>query len=165
MTIKPQSGDNKKIRNQSIEVAVPQLRINLQKLGLTTIGGLAKASPQKVSAVTGLDIFQAVELCRSQHIRYEIRLVKSVYYFTNASDLSINKMERISTGSKGLDSLLGGGIEVGAVTQFYGDPVTGKTQLCHTFCVTLPLAYEVIYIDTEYRFRPERIQSYLYQEA
>ena len=61
MTIKPQSENNKKIRNQSIEDAVPQLSIDLQKLGLTTIGGLAKASPQKVSAVTGLDIFQAVE--------------------------------------------------------------------------------------------------------
>ena len=70
MTIKPQSGDNKKIQNHSIEVA-PQLRINLQKLGLTTIGGLAKASPQKVSAVTGLNISQAVELCRSEQTRYK----------------------------------------------------------------------------------------------
>ena len=66
-------------------------------------------------------------------------------------------MERIFTGSKSLDSLFGGGIEVGAVTQFYGDPVTGKTQLCHTLCVMLLLPYEVIYIDTEHRFRPERI--------
>jgi DNA repair protein RadA len=157
MTIKPQSENNKKIRNQSIEDAVPQLSIDLQKLGLTTIGGLAKASPQNVSAVTGLDIFQAVELCRSAAHKIRNQAIEDNLLFTNASNLSTNKMERIFTGSKSLDSLFGGGIEVGAVTQFYGDPVTGKTQLCHTLCVMLLLPCEVIYIDTEHRFRPERI--------
>jgi DNA repair protein RadA len=156
MTIKPQSGDNKKIQNQSIEEVAPRLSIDLQKLGLRTIGGLAQASPQNVSAVTGLDISQAVELCRSVANRIQNKPVEKSLIFTNADD-STNKMERISTGSKGLDGLLGGGVEVGAVTQFYGDPITGKTQLCHTLCVTLPLPYEVIYIDTEHRFRPERI--------
>lgn len=146
MTIKPQSEKD-------------HLRINLQKLGLTTIGSLAKASPQKVSAVTGLNISQAVELCRSAANKIQDKIGEECLQFTNASDLSINTIERICTGSKSLDGLLGGGVEVGAVTQFYGDPITGKTQLCHTFCVTLPLAYEVIYIDTEHRFRPERIQS------
>jgi DNA repair protein RadA len=153
------SSNNREIQNQSIEDVVPQLSTDLQKLGLTTIEDLAKASPQKISAVTGLDISQTVELCRSAANKIQNKAVEGCLQFTNASDLSTNKTERISTGSKSLDGMLGGGIETGAVTQFYGDPVTGKTQLCHTLCVMLPLPYEVIYIDTERRFRPERIQS------
>ncbi|MFB6298818.1 MAG: DNA repair and recombination protein RadB [Halobacteriales archaeon] len=56
----------------------------------------------------------------------------------------------ISTGCAALDSLLGGGIDRGAVTQFYGPPASGKTN------VALSTAVEVasndgtaVYIDTE----------------
>ena len=52
-----------------------------------------------------------------------------------------------------------GGIEAGVITQVYGPPGSGKTQLCHTLCVMLPLNYNAIYIDTECSFRPERIQK------
>lgn len=43
---------------------------------------------------------------------------------------------------------------------------TGKTQLCHTICVTAQLSFElkgaqgkVVYLDTEGNFRPERIEA------
>ncbi|MFZ0222396.1 MAG: ATPase domain-containing protein, partial [Candidatus Nitrosopolaris sp.] len=42
---------------------------------------------------------------------------------------------RLPTGCKSLDNLLGGGIEAGVITQVYGPPGSGKTQLCHTLCV------------------------------
>jgi len=43
----------------------------------------------------------------------------------------------LSTGSKALDTLLGGqGIETGSITEIFGEFRTGKTQLCHTLCVT-----------------------------
>jgi DNA repair protein RadA len=67
--------------------------------------------------------------------------------------------ERLSTGSKNLDDLLSGGLETGAITQFYGASNTGKTHLCHLLCVVLPYTYQAIYIDTEGGFREERIQS------
>ena len=66
---------------------------------------------------------------------------------------------RVPTGCKSLDSLLHGGIEAGQITQVYGPPGSGKTQLCHTLCVMLPSDCMVIYIDTEGSFRPERIQE------
>ena len=37
--------------------------------------------------------------------------------------------ERISTGCAPLDELLGGGIERGTVTQLYGPPAAGKTNV------------------------------------
>ena len=64
--------------------------------------------------------------------------------------------ERLSTGSKNLDDLLSGGLETGAITQFYGASNTGKTHLCHLLCVVLPSPYQAIYIDTEGCFREEK---------
>eukprot|EP00766_Chilomastix_caulleryi_P000928 gnl/Chilomastix_caulleri/1906.p1 GENE.gnl/Chilomastix_caulleri/1906~~gnl/Chilomastix_caulleri/1906.p1 ORF type:complete len:202 (+),score=30.91 gnl/Chilomastix_caulleri/1906:30-635(+) len=70
------------------------------------------------------------------------------------------KVQRISTGSREFDNLLGGGIETMSITEAFGEFRTGKTQLCHTMCVTTqlpPTSGRVIYIDTEGTFRPERI--------
>jgi len=74
------------------------------------------------------------------------------------------KVKRITTGSKILNTLLGGGIETMAITEAFGEFRTGKTQLANTIAVTaqLPLTDgggqgKVLYIDTEGTFRPERI--------
>jgi len=59
-------------------------------------------------------------------------------------------------GSTELDNLLGGGIETGSLTEIFGEFRTGKTQLCHTLCVTAQRPLDqggaegrVIYVDTE----------------
>nr|5L8V_A Chain A, DNA repair and recombination protein RadA [Pyrococcus furiosus DSM 3638] len=73
---------------------------------------------------------------------------------------------RISTGSKSLDKLLGGGIETQAITEVFGEFGSGKTQLAHTLAVMVQLPPEegglngsVMWIDTENTFRPERIRE------
>ncbi len=70
----------------------------------------------------------------------------------------------ITTGSKQLDALLGGGIETRAVTEVFGEFGSGKSQLGHQLCVNVQLPPEqgglkgrAIFIDTENTFRPERI--------
>lgn len=75
-------------------------------------------------------------------------------------------MIMITTGSKELDRLLGGGIETGSITEMFGEFRTGKTQMCHTLAVTCQLPIEnggaegkCLYIDTEGCFRPERFLS------
>ncbi|MCD6562434.1 MAG: hypothetical protein J7K23_00780, partial [Thermoproteales archaeon] len=42
---------------------------------------------------------------------------------------------RISTGVRGLDDLLLGGVETQAITEFIGEFGAGKTQLCHQLAV------------------------------
>eukprot|EP01127_Copromyxa_protea_P022822 TRINITY_DN837_c0_g1_i9.p1 TRINITY_DN837_c0_g1~~TRINITY_DN837_c0_g1_i9.p1 ORF type:complete len:228 (-),score=36.33 TRINITY_DN837_c0_g1_i9:462-1145(-) len=71
---------------------------------------------------------------------------------------------KLTTGSKSLDKLLGGGIETQSITEAFGEFRTGKTQIAHTLAVTAQLARQdgggqgrVAYIDTEGTFRPERI--------
>ena len=55
----------------------------------------------------------------------------------------------IPTGSKCIDSLLGGGVETGTVTQIYGHSGTGKTTLCLMLAKNAAKDYKVAYIDTE----------------
>lgn len=52
----------------------------------------------------------------------------------------------------------------GSITEIYGEFRCGKTQLCHTLCVTAQLPVDsfgaegkVMFIDTEGTFRPERL--------
>ena len=75
-------------------------------------------------------------------------------------------MLRCSTGSRALNELLLGGIETQAVTEFYGEFGSGKSQICHTLCAIATQPVEaggldggVIYIDTEGTFRPERLNQ------
>ncbi len=56
----------------------------------------------------------------------------------------------ISTGCAPLDALLDGGIERGAVTQVYGPPAAGKTNIALSTTAEAVVAGEpVVYIDTE----------------
>ncbi|MDD2626466.1 MAG: DNA repair and recombination protein RadB [Candidatus Methanomethylophilus sp.] len=62
----------------------------------------------------------------------------------------MKNVNRIPTGCLALDNLLGGGIETGSVTLFYGEAGCGKSNIC------LQLAYNIIkqgkkvaYVDTE----------------
>ncbi len=71
---------------------------------------------------------------------------------------------KITTSTESLDKLLAGGVETQAITEVYGEFGSGKTQLCHTMCVTVQKPKEeggldggVLYIDTEGTFRPERV--------
>lgn len=53
-----------------------------------------------------------------------------------------------------------------SITEIFGEARTGKTQLCHTLAVTAQLdrsqgggGGKVIYIDTEGKFRPKKIEA------
>ncbi|CAI5755579.1 unnamed protein product [Candida verbasci] len=88
--------------------------------------------------------------------------------FTTASEFHSRRSDLIclTTGSKQLDTLLGGGIETGSITEVFGEFRTGKSQLCHTLAVTCQLPIDMgggegkcLYIDTEGTFRPNRLVS------
>lgn len=62
-----------------------------------------------------------------------------------------------------MDRLLGRkGVETGAVTEFYGHYGSGKTQICLSLCVMVQQLHPdnvAIYLDTEGKFRPERLSQ------
>jgi len=70
------------------------------------------------------------------------------------------KVLKVSTGSKAFDKLLGGGVETGCITELFGEYGSGKTQIAHSLAINVVASdpdAQVIYIDTENTFRPERI--------
>jgi meiotic recombination protein DMC1 len=88
--------------------------------------------------------------------------------FVTATEMTQRRAQvvRITTGSKELDKLLGGGIQTMSITEAFGEFRCGKTQLSHTLAVAcqLPVSMgggngKVAFIDTEGTFRPERIEQ------
>jgi DNA repair protein RadA len=72
---------------------------------------------------------------------------------------------RYTTGSKNLDDFLKGGVESQAITELTGEFGSGKSQICHTLCVTAAAndnkgsINSIIFVDTENTFRPERVHQ------
>jgi DNA repair protein RadA len=73
---------------------------------------------------------------------------------------------RITTGSKNLDGLLGGGIETQALSEFFGKFSSGKSQVGFQLSLNVQLPKEkgglegkAVFIDTEGTFRPDRIKQ------
>ena len=73
----------------------------------------------------------------------------------------MGEVERLSTGCPAIDELLEGGFERASVTQVYGPPASGKTNLVLTAAVQTMLDGDrVLYIDTE-GFSPDRLEQIL----
>ncbi len=84
--------------------------------------------------------------------------------FTAAAEINEN-VETITTGSQGLDHILGGGVQTGKLTEVFGPFKSGKTNLAHTIAVTIQLPKSmggldssVAYVDTENTFSKEKIK-------
>ncbi len=131
----------------------------LESGGFLTVESVAYATVKSLIAIKGITEIKAQKL-----ISEAGKLVPMG--FTSASEVHRvrQNITYISTGSAELDKILNGGFETGSITELYGEFRTGKSQLCHTICVTAQLAKEngggggrALYIDTEGTFRPERI--------
>ena len=82
-------------------------------------------------------------------------------------DYTMNEttIKRLPTGSGVLDNLLGGGFETGTITQIFGEPASGKTNICLQLAInTIRSGKKVIYIDTE-GFSVERFRQIAGEET
>lgn len=139
----------------------------LNEAGIFTILDLATAGPSEIAEATDWDISKSVDVNNKARKRL-VEMGRLEPDFVSASDLLTRRknITRISTGSKNIDELLGGGIETWAITEFYGEFGAGKTQICHTLCCMVQQPVDagglnggVVYIDTEGTFRPERVSE------
>jgi DNA repair protein RadA len=138
----------------------PTTAEKLREAGYTDLMELAVASPGDVAEAAEIGTQVAL------HIISEARRQADVGSFESGTQLleRRKKLGRITTDSKALDELLGGGVETMAITEFAGEFGSGKTQIAHQVAVDIQqpvdqggLGGEVVYIDTESTFRPERI--------
>ncbi len=105
----------------------PATKQKLIDAGILNVLDLATAGPMDISDAVDVDISKAVEL-NSKARKRLVELHRLEPDFISASDLLKRRqaIDRISTGSKNLDDLLGGGIETWAMTEFFGEFGTGK---------------------------------------
>jgi DNA repair protein RadA len=138
----------------------PTTADKLREAGYTDLMELAVASPGDVAEAAEIGTQIAL------HIIQEARRQADVGSFESGTAVleRRKKLGRITTNAKALDELLGGGVETQAITEFAGEFGSGKTQLAHQIAVDVQspvdqggLSGEVVYIDTESTFRPERI--------
>ncbi|KAK8842554.1 Meiotic recombination protein dmc1 [Tritrichomonas musculus] len=134
----------------------------LKEAGICTIGAVLMETKKKLANVKGISDAKVEKIITAANS------LDTSFSFMSGNDCLARrqKVVHVSTGSSELDKLLGGGIETMGITEVFGEFRTGKTQLCHTLCVTsqLPInqgggSGKVVFIDTEGTFRPERIPA------
>ena len=154
-----------KLELASIEGVGPATEKRLREAGFKSIKDLLVRGPVDIAEATGMEMDASVEICNKARVALEeLGIIDKS--FVTATSLYSKRRDRISTGAKSFDDLLGGGVETKAVTEVYGEFGTGKTQLCHTLCIMVQqdrktggLGGKAVYIDTENTFRPERIAA------
>ncbi|KAG0494517.1 hypothetical protein HPP92_005511 [Vanilla planifolia] len=117
----------------------------LRDAGLCTVEAVAY-SPRKdllqIKGISEAKVDKIIEAGTFSFVSFYYLLQKLVPLgFTSASQLHAQRLEiiQITSGSRELDKILEGGIETGSITELYGEFRSGKTQLCHTLCVTCQL--------------------------
>ena len=144
----------------SFQKIEPELIRKLKLVGISSIVNLATRSPVDIAKILDIEIDEAVSICNKAAIELEEREIIPRTSLVGRNDRSSHNRVYIKTGSQELDELFGGnGIETKAITQFYGRSATGKTQICHTLCVTvqqLQTNYKTLYLDTESTFRKRK---------
>ena len=132
----------------------------LREAGYHSVEAIAVATPAELAAAAEISEGVAAKIINAAREAVDIG-----GFETGEKILERRKnIRKLTTGSKALDSLLGGGIETQAITEFYGEFGSGKTQIAHQLAVNVQLPEEqgglngsAIIIDTENTFRPERI--------
>mmetsp|Transcript_8353 Transcript_8353/g.15760 ORF Transcript_8353/g.15760 Transcript_8353/m.15760 type:complete len:348 (+) Transcript_8353:151-1194(+) len=137
---------------------------DIQKLndaGFYTVESIAHATSRKLAEVKGISEAKVNKL-------KDIAKGLVPMEFKTAFDALEDRkhLVTLTTGSTELDKLLEGGIETGSITEVFGEFRTGKTQLCHTLCITCQMPItdggaegKAIYIDTEGSFRPKKLEQ------
>lgn len=133
----------------------------LKEAGYDNLISLAVSSPGELVQASGLGEVSArkvINFCRN-HLDMGFE----------TGDQLLKKreqIEKITTGSKMFDDIIGGGFETGSISETFGQFGSGKSQVAHVIAVTTQLPKEkggtdgqVVFIDGESTFRPERIQQ------
>jgi len=136
----------------------PATAEKLREKGFHTVESLATATIRELTQ-TGVNEKQAAKVIAEARDSLALNFVRADELIKMRQNV-----RRLSTGSKQLDELLGGGLETQTITEFYGEYGVGKSILCHQLAVNVQLPEDkgglngaALYIDTENTFRPEWI--------
>jgi len=136
----------------------PATAEKLREMGFQTVESLATATIRELTQA-GVGEKQAAKVIAEARDGLALNFVRADELIKMRQNV-----RRLSTGSKQIDELLGGGLETQTITEFYGEYGVGKSILCHQLAVNVQLPEDkgglngaALYIDTENTFRPEWI--------
>ncbi|MCW1296932.1 MAG: DNA repair and recombination protein RadA [Candidatus Parvarchaeota archaeon] len=131
----------------------------LKDAGFSDLMAIATAPPTTLAEVCELGEATARKIIIEARKKLKMGFISGNELLEKQKDIY-----RITTGSKALDTLLGGGIATQSITEAYGPFGASKTQLGFQLCVNVQLPMEkgglnacAVFIDTEGTFRPVRI--------
>lgn len=132
----------------------------LREAGYMDLMAIATASPKDLAEACEIGELTAKKIIMAAGEKADVGGFKTA----EAAMERQRQIEKIATGSKSLDELLGGGVETQSITECYGAFSSGKSQLGFQLSVNVQLPREkgglngcCIFIDTEGTFRPQRI--------
>ncbi len=133
----------------------------LKEAGFETLMSVAVATPGEITETSGLG-----EAAARKIINFARNSMNMGFETGEEVMKKRENLVKLSTGSKNLDTLFGGGVETGSITECYGAFGSGKTSMAHQLAVNVQLPREkgggegiAVWIDTESTFRPERIKQ------
>ncbi len=136
----------------------PATAEKLRELGFQTVESLAIATVKEL-VPAGIGEKQAAKIISEARNSIALTFMRADELIKMRQDV-----QRLTTGSKAIDELVGGGLETQTITEFYGEYGVGKSVLCHQLAVNAQLPQErgglngaALYLDTENTFRPEWI--------
>jgi len=137
----------------------PATAEKLKNAGYTTLQKVAAASPHELAEIGEFGVENAKKAIAKAVMSVNIGYETGLEAFEKRKII-----KKLTTGSKNLDELLGGGVETQAITEAYGKFSSGKSQVAFQLSVNAQLPEErgglnggVLFIDTEHTFRPDRI--------
>ncbi len=150
-------------------------------MSLDSLSGRIEEKYIEIMRRKGIDLDDLIlmsdrELSRELGIDREVareilREASSLLLRPLTADKLLEEENKLKTGIKGLDELLGGGLRMRTITGIYGPPASGKTQFCIYMTVRSLINEErggisserAIFIDTEGTFDPGRASVFLRQ--
>jgi DNA repair protein RadA len=129
--------------------------------GVDSIDKIAVMSPYELSELSGISAEAAKKAVQAAKEATTVNYETADQIMNRRKDIG-----KITTGSKDLNDLIGGGVETNAITETYGKFASGKSQIGFQLAVSVQLPKDkgglggsVLFVDTEGTFRPERIIS------
>jgi len=148
-----------KISLKDIKGIGPKTLKKLEELKINDPMIIATSNPAELAAILEIGEDQARKIIENVREALGINVETADKVLEKRS-----KMKKITTGSKALDDLLGGGVPTQAITEAFGMFGSGKTQLAFQLAVNVQLPEDkgglerpCLFIDTEGTFSPERI--------
>ncbi|MCK5261138.1 MAG: DNA repair and recombination protein RadA [Thermoplasmatales archaeon] len=141
----------------------PAIAEKLTDSGYIDMMSIAVSSPKELSDVADIGETTAAKIIQAARRSADVGSFETGVALLERR----SKVGYVTTGSKSFDELMGGkGFESQAITEFFGEFGSGKTQIVHQICINVQLPEEkgglnghVFYIDTENTFRPDRIKQ------